>query len=435
MIGLKMGILGAEAVSHGLPASRIRPPLLALLDRVAQATLSRGDGFTALLERARRVALPGGDPVSGLTALLDAWRKDARLSPFGMLAARWDAERFLANLERMSAAEARDPAVLAEPVTAPLVVTGMPRSGTTFLHAILACDPTNAVPRSWQTVFPYPARGPARARREVASQLRFFRLLAPGIRGLHMLEADAPQECTEITAHVFRSQRFDTTYRAPSYRAWLAREGHAAAYRFHRRFLQHLAHQEVGITRWVLKSPDHVFALNALHATYPDARVVFVHRDPVAVLPSVARLTEVLRAPFARHVDPLEVGRQVLDDWVRGAGLMIAASREPREDAALHLFHRDVVTRPLETVARIYRHFGMELDPLAASRMEKAVARHPDGGYGRHSYDLARYGFDIEMLRAAFRRYREHFDIKDAERGAAPSHLVRGWHWLGHAGT
>jgi hypothetical protein len=436
MVGSRMGVLDAEASGRG-PASRSsRSPLLALLDRAAAPALRRGDGFASLIERARAVALPGIDLLPGLATLLDAWREEAGLSPFGVLAARWDAERFLTNLERMAAAEARDPAILAEPVTAPLVVTGLPRSGTTFLHSILARDPSSAVPRSWQTVFPYPARGAARARRDVAWQLRFFRLLAPGIGGLHMLGADAPQECTEITAHVFRSLRFDTTHRVPSYRAWLAREGHGEAYRFHRRFLQHLAHGEGGVRRWALKSPDHVFALDALRATYPDARVVFVHRDPARVLPSVARLTEVLRAPFARHVDRLEIGRQVLDDWARGAGLMVAASREGQKGAELHLSYRDVVTRPLETVTTIYRHFGMELDTLAAARMEMAVARRPDGGYGRHRYDLARYGFDIDMLSEAFRAYREHFDIKEEDgRRAAPSRAVRGWRWLGRAGT
>ena len=437
MIGLRMSTLGAQAAGRGKNGRESRSPLLALLDRVAGRVLGRGDGFAGLVERARGAALPGVDPVPGLAALLDAWRQEAGLSPFGVLAARWDVERYVTNLERMAAAEARDPAILAEPVAAPLVVTGMPRSGTTFLHAILARDPASAVPRSWQTIAPYPAHGAARARRDVAWQLRFFRLLAPGIAGLHMLGADAPQECTEITGHVFRSLRFDTTHRVPSYRAWLARDGHGEAYRFHRRFLQHLAHRQGGVGRFVLKSPDHVFALDALDTVYPDARVVFVHRDPARVLPSVARLTEVLRAPFARRVDPLEVGRQVLGDWVRGAGLMVAASRTPRVGPpALHLSYREVVTRPLETAAKIYRHFGMELDTLAAARMELAVARRPDGGYARHRYELARYGFDTGMLRDAFRAYREHFDIAEEPGRAAPApRPVRGWHWAGHAGT
>ena len=138
-----------------------------------------------------------------------------------------------------------------------------------------------------------------------------FERLAPEFRGLHPLDATSPQECSEITAHVFRSLRFDTTYRIPTYRAGWTRAGHLPAYRFHRRFLQHLQHQarHSGGRRWVVKCPDHLFALDAIRSVYPDARLVFVHRDPVKVLLSVAKLTEVVRRPFTRRIDPAEIGR------------------------------------------------------------------------------------------------------------------------------
>ena len=138
--------------------------------------------------------------------------------------------------------------------------------------------------------------------------MRAFERLAPEFRGLHPLDATSPQECSEITAHVFRSLRFDTTYRIPTYRHWLDQASHVPAYRFHRRFLQHLQHQAPG-GRWVVKCPEHLFALDAIRAVYPDARLVFVHRDPVKVLLSVAKLTEVLRRPFTRRLDRREIGR------------------------------------------------------------------------------------------------------------------------------
>jgi hypothetical protein len=91
-----------------------------------------------------------------------------------------------------------------------------------------------------------------------------------------------------------RSLRFDTTHYVPSHAAWLKGAGHLEAYRFHKRFLQHLQHQ-AGAGNWILKTPDHIFALDALREVYPDARFIFVHRDPMKALPSVARLTEILR--------------------------------------------------------------------------------------------------------------------------------------------
>src|SRR5208282_5020623 len=170
---------------------------------------------------------------------------------------------------------------------------------------------------------------------QVTRQLRAFERLAPQFHGLHPLSATSPQECSEITAHVFRSLRFDTTYKVPSYRTWLDGAEHVPAYRFHRRFLQHLQFQDVSTGarpgRWVLKCPDHVFALDAIRTVYPNARLVFVHRDPVNVLLSVAQLTEVVRAPFTRRLDPIEIGRDESARWLEGTRRMMHA------ESGLHL--------------------------------------------------------------------------------------------------
>src|SRR5262249_41365936 len=159
----------------------------------------------------------------------------------------------------------------------------------------------NRAPAVWETIFPWPnERRRDRRADTVARQLKTFEWLAPEFRALHPLDATSPQECSEITAHVFRSLRFDTNYRVPSYRDCLDSDvgRHLPAYRFHHRFLRHLQYQDGRQSRWVLKCPEHVFALRSIREVYPDARLIFVHRDPVKVLLSVARLTEVLRRPF-----------------------------------------------------------------------------------------------------------------------------------------
>ena len=186
---------------------------------------------------------------------------------------------------------------------------------------------------------------------------------------------------------MFASLRFDTTYSVPSYRRWLDSAGHLDAYRFHRRFLQHLQHQSGSAGRWVLKCPDHVFAFDAIRSVYPDARVVFVHRDPLRVLLSAARLTEVLRRPFTRHIDRAALGRQECERWSVGAELMIdAADREPFAEPIFHIRHRDLVGDPLGTIKNLYRHFGLTLDAAAAARIERLVASSPNGGYGTNHY-------------------------------------------------
>jgi hypothetical protein len=251
----------------------------------------------------------------------------------------------------------------------------------------------------------------------VARQLRTFEKLAPEFHGLHPLAATSPQECSEITAHVFRSLRFDTNYDIPSYRAWLDAEpdGHVPAYRFHRRFLQHLQHQAGSRSsppRWVLKCPDHLFTLDAIRAVYPDARLVFVHRDPVKVLLSVAKLTEVVRRPFTCRLDPVAIGQEESLRWHEGTQRMMAVG----DDASLpepvcHVHYLDLVSDPVSTVAQVYGHFGEALPSAAESAMERYVAAQPNGGYGRHAYHFEDHGLNAETERQKFRAYMLRFGV------------------------
>lgn len=347
-----------------------------------------------------------------------AYDQEAELSLFGRHAARFDIMRCLANLLRLDAAEEEDPAIAARTIARPLFITGMPRSATSFLHTLLSLDPANAVPRCWQLIYPYPPRmrpfGADLRRARVALQLRLFQSFSPGLEGLHELSADAPQECTDITAQVFQSARFETIHHIPSYQAWLDEHGHHQAFRFHKRFLQHLDAQMPG-RHWVLKSPDHVFALDAIHAVYPDAQIVFLHRDPLSVLASCAKLVERLRRPFTRRIDRAEIGRQVSARLAEGADRMMrAAARYPR---ALHLQYGDVISRPVETVRLLYRHCGRSLGAEAEARMTAFLMRpRPRNGRG---YSMAEFALDAASLRERFSRYADAFAIRPEWPGAA----------------
>jgi hypothetical protein len=395
---------------------------LQIADALADAVgiLRRPLDADALLDLARRRSglSDFGDLsfIDPLRHFLRACVDEASLSLVGRLAARWDTVRFLTNLLHLHDAERRDPAILDQPLQRPIFITGLPRSGTTFLHRLLLEDPDNRGPRVWQTIYPYPERGgPDRRPARVTRQLRAFERLAPEFRALHPLQADSPQECSEITAHVFRSLRFDTTYHIPSYRSWLDGAGHLPAYRFHKRFLQHLQHQD-GSGRWVVKCPDHLFALDAIRTVYPDARLVFVHRDPVKVLLSVAKLTEVLRRPFTRRLDPREIGRQESDRWLDGAQQMIAVGDDAGlPEAVHHVRYKDLVANPVGTVAALYRHFDLTLSPAATAAMRQYARQRPNGGYGPRAYRFEDHGLDGHLEREKFRSYMVRFGIDTEE--------------------
>lgn len=349
-------------------------------------------------------------PLERLLAALDA---EADLNAFGRYAVRLDVMRSLKNLLRLDAAEEADPKVRQQCIERPVFITGLPRSGTTFLHALLVQNPAAAAPLSWQLAYPCAPRGRSLGaglcRAWIEAQFRLFRALAPELQDLHPIAAGAPQECTDITAQVFQSLRFDTMYRVPSYQSWLQKHGHLSAYIFHRRFLRHLGAQAPG-RRWILKSPDHVFALSEIRTVYPDAQFVFVHRDPVSVLASVAKLTEVLRRPFARTIDRREIGRQVRASWIEGANRMIAAAASSK--AILHLHYKQLVAAPIETAEALFRHCGLCVSAEAKERMSAWARRAPDGRKRRSPYDLATFGLDAADLRAQFAHYVEAFGVQ-----------------------
>lgn len=369
--------------------------------------------LTAALKRAGRDDFLDRSFYPALQRLIAACNAESDLSAFGRYSVRFDVLRSLSNLLEFEHVELLHPQLRSRPIERPVFIMGMPRSGTTFLHGLLVQHPAAIAPLSYQTVYPHaPASGRlARQLRKgwVEGQLRLVRLLAPELNRLHPISAGSPQECTDITSQVFQSLRYDSIYRVPSYQRWLERHGHLEAYRFHRRFLQHLDAYAPG-RRWILKSPDHVFALSAIKAVYPDACLVFVHRDPVRVLASVAKLTEVLRRPFARSIDLADIGRQVCASWLDGAQRMMRAAAA--SDAILHLHYRQVVSAPLETAGLLFRHAGLTLSEQARQRMRAWLERGRRAAQPRREYSLATFGLDAGSLRAQFTPYVQAFGIE-----------------------
>jgi len=386
---------------------------LETLFRVADSAVPKSLWPDIAAEKLIRAAgvTPSADARMALGELISAIEVDSPLSYFGQLSLRWDMLRLLRNADHIARAHESRPALGTAPIMAPIFILGLPRSGTSFLHALLAEDPDNAVPRAWQTIYPGPRPKnfkPASDKRvrSVNRQLRIFEGLAPGFLDLHPIDGDSPQECTEITAHVFQSLRFDTTFRVPRYLSWLEAHGHAQAFAFHRRFLQFL--QDGAAARWVLKCPDHTFTLDAILETYPDARFVIVHRDPIAVLGSVARLTEILRTPFLKHPDAAEIGAQVGARWIEGANLLLEFDQRTDIPAVrkFHVHYDDLTSAPLAAITQLYQQFDLPLTSAAQTAMQARITARPRGGYARHApYSLDPFDLSLDSMRSQFAPY------------------------------
>ena len=369
--------------------------------------------LAAALKRSGRDDFADRSFFPALKRLIASCNSESDLNSLGRQAVKFEIRRSLHNLLEFERRERSSPALLRRPIERPIFITGMPRSGSTFLHRLLVRDPSVAAPLSWRLVHPHPSAagrlGEGLNRARVQAQFYLMRILAPELNTLHEVAAGEPEECTDITAQVFQSLRYDSVYRVPSYQSWLQRHGHVEAYRFHKRFLQHLDAQAPG-RRWILKSPDHVFALEAIRAVYPDAQWVFIHRDPVAVLASVARLTEVLRRPFSHRVDRAEIGQQVCASWLDGAQRMMRmAAASP---SILHLHYREIVADPQKVADRLFRHGGHAASGEAARRMRKWLGNRSNRKHRQRHYDLERFGLDPGTLRAQFKPYTDAFAIE-----------------------
>jgi hypothetical protein len=349
--------------------------------------------------------------------VIASYEHEAGLTLIGRIAARQDTLRLLENRLRMEADRKRHPDIAAVEIRRPLFVTGLPRTGTTLLHGLLAQDPANRVPYTWESMYPSPPPERARHRTDprigwAEKQLRWFHRLNPDFRKIHPLAARLPDECLIITSHSFLSFQFQTSHRVPSYQRWLEGLDLVDSYAAHRRFLQHLSWR-CAAARWVLKAPAHLYGFRALFQTYPDAGVILTHRDPLEVVASTASLHTTLRSTFSDSIDPADTGAECTRRWADG---LTRALRErdagcAPADRFLDVRYTELVRDPIATVRRVYDHFGYAWTDVFEARMRRFLAQNPKDKHGQHRYSLAAFGLDPDEERARYRAYRERFDL------------------------
>jgi hypothetical protein len=352
-----------------------------------------------------------------LRRLIDSMETEADLNPVGRLAAREDLIRLLANDLLMEEDRKRNPAIAEEEIGRPVIITGLPRTGTTLLHSLLALDPANRVPVTWETMYPSPPPEAStcntdRRIRQVEGQIRWFRRLVKGFERIHPVGPCLPEECLIILSHSFMSYQFETTYRLPSYLEWLEGADLREAYEVHRRFLQHLQWRCAG-KRWVLKAPAHMFAFEAMFRVYEDACVVMTHRDPIEVSASNASLTATLRSAFSDGVDPLEVGPECSRRWAEAIDRAVRSrdgSCAPAE-RFVDIYYSDLISDPAGAVRMVYRSFDLPLPDGMEERIRGFLGKNPKDRFGKHRYRLEEFGLDREGEERRYASYRERFQL------------------------
>ena len=326
----------------------------------------------------------------GLARLCDGLVSEARLNDLGVEIAVLDVIRPLTGRLQIVKWRKENPAVAAQPVTRPIFIVGQPRTGTTILFDLLAQDPALRPPLTWEVDNPWPlprpetyATDPRIA--ETQASIEMSEQIVPGLLAFHPMGALVGQECVRITAGQFCSMIFPVQYRLPSYYRWLLYEAdHQPAYAYHRMFLQHLQSGVPG--QWLLKSPAHLWQLDALVAEYPDALIVQTHRDPLNVISSISALTHHLRHLASDESSITECAAQSREEIVVGLerGMKLRDSLSQR---VVDVQFADFIRDPFATIRGLYAELGRELEPVAEQNMRAFLAGHPgDGGGSRYSW-------------------------------------------------
>jgi hypothetical protein len=394
-----LNLVGAGCAALGVDLARLDPERL-----VAAARRKTGlDDF--------------GDPSfrEGLDALVESALREGDQHAFGRIAFAGMLQRALENRLRIVDWAKRNPDVRREHIARPLVVLGMPRTGTTLLSFLLDLDPQVRSLRHWETIAPIPppdlaghAEDPRIA--EAAKQVEQLHALIPPLPSMHPMSATLATECVTLFALDFRSLQYETQARMPSYGRWLEQADPRPAYAIHELTLQ-ILQSALPTGTWALKTPQHLWHLEALRERHPDARLVWTHRDPAAVVPSVASLNTAFYRTWCRRVDPVATGAY----W--NEKLRIGVERGLRYDAqqqpgwCFHLQYAELMKDPIGSVQRLYAHFGDEVSDLHARRMQRWMQDRPQQAFGRHVYEASELGLSREALDREYAAYRERFEV------------------------
>ena len=380
------------------------PLVVRLLNQCGAALEKHGLGSKSvsaaqLLEKAKaRAGLEDfGEPefFEALSRLLESAQREACLNVIGKLALRNDVVRILCNRLALVRDRQRHREIGQQEIREPLFIVGLPRSGTTVLHTLLAADPAHRVPLTWEIMSPSPPDAenrPERIRR-ATRDLAMLRWLAPSFETVHATGAELPQECVSLLSPTFMSDQFDTMYNIPSYRAWFFRQELRPAYEFHRRFLQHLQFRR-SAERWVLKAPAHMFAASALLSVYPDAKFVQLHRDPIDAVASVSSLVTILRSVFSDAVDPVQVGRDAMVYWAGALKTFMRVRDQLPANRVCDLYYDAVRRDPVAAARQVYEHFGWRFREDVEKKMSTVLNQQPSRNNGGHRYNAAFFQLD-----------------------------------------
>jgi hypothetical protein len=337
--------------------------------------------------------------------LTERGRKSARRRVVGLLATRLRVAKALRQHGEIAQRE----------LPQPMVLTGLPRSGTSALFNLLASDPSARALLLWETQFPDPLEGaaigaPDPRRAAIEAHYAKSRELNPEFTKIHFASADTPEECVLLHAYAMTGVHLGTEVMIEPYASWYRGHDLHGMYDYYKLLLQMLDWQRPG-ERWLLKAPAHMWGIDALIDTFPDVSIVWSHRNPLACTASICSMTHALmdgKIEFEKSA----LGPVVMDFYATSLERGLAARDRRDSSRFIDVTHDEFVERPMAVADKIYDHFGLPLGESARSAMEAHTRANPKGRHGAHEYSLDDWGLTKEQVRSRFAAYAERFGIE-----------------------
>jgi hypothetical protein len=372
-----------------------------------------------------RAGIADPEPVfqPNLENLVAALNGDNRLAALGEASARKALiDRSVDRLEGLKWLRGH-PEIGQEVITEPVILTGLPRSGTTYFQYLFDRDPRFRLIRTWESITPSPPPGfdAESVQRRKAEEAERRRQSKPkeieGFEALHLLDLDGPDECHVFMEQTCSAAGYHNLYDVPSYFDYMMKSlDFTASYRVHKRQLQ-LLQWRVKQPRWAVKYPNHVISMDAILEVYPDARFVMTHRDPVQTLASISKMTLTLRGTRYETVDPKRVGRQMLDFVRRHIDRILAFCKSPQGGRVTHVDYYRVVDNPEAVMREVHAALGIESPEEVRTAVADWRRRNPPGARGSNPYSLEQFGLDPDEVAELYSDYRRYFDIPREQQG------------------
>lgn len=309
---------------------------------------------------------------------------------------------------------ARRPELLERPVERPVFVFGIPRTGTTLLSNLLACDPARRSALTWEIDDPVPPATTATLKsdpRAIARLEQEKAMLAarPEMGKYYRNSAIYPNECIFFMAHDFKALALESRGKLPNYRDWLFSTDMTSAYEYHKRFLQLLQADAPGI--WNLKMPSHSLWIDTIRKVYPDARLIWTHRDPLTAMGSFCSIISLAHMGFMGRVDAEWLGENCTFQAMEHANRLMDARDRLGEDSMADVHYSELISDPIGTMRALYAALGDEFTTEAEAAMQAWLDENPQGKFGKHEYKLEQYGLSVEQLAPKFERYLSRYDV------------------------